>query len=157
LEEIGVPIVPSTVVDFVADENERLAAATDADVTEAKERYLSMCFLQSVNNNNYSPYLDQFFGWVGDFSDDASPGLQRATTSFDGYTHYQLEGGDGVAFTQNQSMYAVRVISPDFYADDGALCQRMQNPERAANTRIKFFSGWSEMSFVLSGSNIPAT
>jgi hypothetical protein len=51
-----VSIVPSTVIDFVANKNGN-QSATDDYSDEATERYLTICFLQCVNHI-YSPYLE---------------------------------------------------------------------------------------------------
>jgi hypothetical protein len=92
LVKIGVSSAPSKVVDFVADKNGRHAAATDADVTEDKERYLAICFLRSVNNK-YSSYLDhlrnRFLDGQEIFPSTLHQAYNPTTTSFDGATLFR--------------------------------------------------------------------
>jgi hypothetical protein len=152
---IGVSIAPSTVGDFVADKNGRRAAATDADVTEAKERYLAICFLQSVNNK-YSSYLDHLRNSFLDGQEILPSTLHQAYNILQrrsmGATYNQLEGGDGVAFAQE---------SIDGHSKSHITCFQCGQRGHYANecpTRneqqvqgSKSLGGWSGVSFVLSG------
>jgi hypothetical protein len=138
LVEIGVSIVPSTVVDFLANKNGRHAAATDADVTEAKGRCLAICFLQSVNNNN-SPYLDHLRNSFLDGQEifpltlhQAYDVLQRRSM---GALHNQL--GDGVAFAQKSVIVRSKSHITCFHCGRrGHYANEMHNPEPAAGTSL---------------------
>jgi hypothetical protein len=87
--------------------NGRHSAATDTDVKEAKERYLAICFLQSVNDR-YSSYLDHLRNSFLDGQEIFSLTLHQACNilqrrSMGATYNNQLEGGDGVAFTQEST------------------------------------------------------
>jgi hypothetical protein len=105
LEEVGVSIVPSTVVDFVAGKNGRIGFETSADVAEANELYLATCFLQSVGPK-FTSYLrhlrDGFLDGQNLYPSTLQQAyniLQRRSTSTP-QLQPQLPGSDRVAFAQ---------------------------------------------------------
>jgi hypothetical protein len=104
LKEIGVAVVPSTIIEYVAGRNGRSGSASDADKTAANEQYLAACFLQGVNTHHL-PYLDHLRNSFLDGQELYPCTLHQAYNILQRRTKPQphMSLGDGVAFAQGSA------------------------------------------------------
>jgi hypothetical protein len=98
-------VVPSAVVKHIADINGN-QFATDDDSVEATERYLAICFLQSVNHI-YSSYLEHLRNSFWDGQEIYPTTLHQAYNVLQRRSmpvpQSPLSGCDVVAFAQDSS------------------------------------------------------
>jgi hypothetical protein len=140
LQEMGIRLVPSTIVDYVADKNGHQGIVLAADRTEANELYLATCFLQSVNQN-YSSYLDHLRDSFLDGQEvypstlhQAYNILQRRSVSIN---QPHLTGGDGVAFTQSsgaRNVTCFRCQEQGHYANDCPTRREQQQKQQLGSS-----------------------
>jgi hypothetical protein len=81
LAEIGVKLVPPTVIRHVADKNGHAGVVTATDRAEANERYIAVCFLQSVRQR-HAIYLDHLRNSFLDGQSCIHPPCTKLITSY---------------------------------------------------------------------------